>query len=199
MDSSSLSHVYKSKSIRFSENEFTTFLENEIIVVPQARLPEISLFGGKKYGPFRSSEPVSIPLWIAQEFDRHGWIRIEMLPSWMESLPAIIEEEKKNKNSLYPLPFDYVVIGRWICDHLRRHDSSGTESSKYTALLRDLEDIRNIKMFGKESQSLQQLLSFNDGFRFGSLDRMEINTKRNLITDSLRLLSEFDDNAEAEA
>lgn len=194
IDPSDLEHIYKPSSGPsnvFEENEFYSFLLNKIIVIPQARLPILELFG-EKFGPFYPSQPIEIPIWVAQEFDRHGWIRIHEVPSWLYHIQEIIQLEKENP-TLQLLPFQYLTIGKWIIDHFKRYDSSGTESSKFQLLLRDLEDIRSAKLYGIPTHNiLKGIVDYTDAIGFGNIDQTELNNMRSMIQDTLLTLSDFD-------
>jgi GINS complex subunit 2 len=91
-----------------SELEFLS--ENNLVeIIPFFKKDELNLLCGK-YGPFKPTKPVKVPLWLAIQFKNNKKCRI-IPPTWMDT-EFLVEKVEKEKtiDALQELPYYFFEI-----------------------------------------------------------------------------------------
>lgn len=169
-----------------SPSEVEFFAENELLtIIPNFNSKSISLMRGE-IGPFRSGQPIDVPLWVGIILKQKNKCKIEC-PFWMDV--DFINEKKtleisENVLSLPISPY-YMEVSRLLFRHA---NNDIPRSNEVSVAIKDLWDIRTAKL----KSSLDKLLEKQQLFaQIDNVSSMEINYVRSSMLLSMDYLQRF--------
>lgn len=153
--------------------------KEEITIIPNFSENKICLISGD-FGPFNPSMHTKVPLWLAINLKQRHKCRIEP-PAWL-SVDELTEKMVAEKAST---PFTkmasphYMEVASLLLNNVAEDMPRADE---VRALVKDLWDLRIAKL----RKSVHHMITEQETFgKLDNLTRMEINTVRQLLTESL--------------
>lgn len=132
-------------------------------------------------GPFRTSLPISVPLWLAIQLRIQHRCRISP-PAWLDAAALLhhLSLEKASPLTFQPLPFHYIEVARLLLQHAR---DDLTQPERIEEALSDVMEARRKKIHdGLMNFSAQAPTTI----KLNNVAAMEIESIREMSTAVLR-------------